>query len=57
MSLTAVWLVYLIQPVSGLFGHHHSPLYIGGGMAIIAAFCVVFVHHDRRLEPDQPALG
>jgi two-component system sensor histidine kinase DesK len=43
VSLTAVWLVYLIQPVSGLFGHRHSALYIGGGIAIIAAFCVVFV--------------
>ena len=43
VSLTAVWLVYLIQPVSGLFGHHHSPFYIGGGIAIIAAFCVIFV--------------
>jgi two-component system sensor histidine kinase DesK len=43
VSLTAVWLVYLVQPVSGLFGHRHSALYIGGGIAIIAAFCVVFV--------------
>jgi two-component system, NarL family, sensor histidine kinase DesK len=43
VSLTAVWLVYLIQPVSGLFGHHHDALYIAGGVAIIAAFCVVFV--------------
>jgi two-component system sensor histidine kinase DesK len=43
VSLTAVWLVYLIEPVSGLFGHHHDELYIGGGLAIIAAFCVVFV--------------
>ena len=43
VSLTSVWLVYLIQPVSGLFGHHHDALYIGGGLAIIAAFCVVFV--------------
>jgi len=43
VSLTAVWLVYLIEPVSGLFGHHHSGLYIGGGLAIIGAFCVVFV--------------
>ncbi len=43
VSLTAVWLVYLIEPVSGLFGHHHDALYIGGGLAIIAAFCVVFV--------------
>jgi two-component system sensor histidine kinase DesK len=43
VSLTAVWLVYLIEPVSGLFGHHRSALYIGGGLAIIGAFCVVFV--------------
>ena len=43
VSLTAVWLVYLIQPVSGLFGHHRDGFYIGGGIAIIAAFCVVFV--------------
>jgi two-component system, NarL family, sensor histidine kinase DesK len=43
VSLTAVWLVYLIEPVSGLFGHHHDALYIAGGVAIIAAFCVVFV--------------
>ena len=43
VSLTSVWLVYLIEPVSGLFGHHHDALYIGGGLAIIAAFCVVFV--------------
>ena len=43
VSLTAVWLVYLIEPVSGLFGHHHSGLYISGGLAIIGAFCVVFV--------------
>jgi two-component system sensor histidine kinase DesK len=43
VSLTAVWLVYLIEPVSGLFGHHHDALYIGGGMAIIGAFCVIFV--------------
>jgi two-component system, NarL family, sensor histidine kinase DesK len=43
VSLTPVWLVYLIEPVSSLFGHHHDALYIGGGMAIIAAFCVIFV--------------
>ena len=43
VSLTAVWLVYLVEPVSGLFGHHHDGLYIAGGIAIIAAFCLVFV--------------
>jgi two-component system, NarL family, sensor histidine kinase DesK len=43
VCLTAVWLVYLVAPVSGLFGHHHDELYIAGGIAIIAAFCVVFI--------------
>jgi two-component system sensor histidine kinase DesK len=29
--------------VSGLFGHHHDALYVDGGLAIVAAFCVIFV--------------
>jgi two-component system, NarL family, sensor histidine kinase DesK len=38
-----IWLVYLINPVSGLFGHHHGVLWIAGGLAITAAFCVIYV--------------
>ena len=38
-----IWLVYLISPVSGLFGHHHGVLWIAGGLAITAAFCVIYV--------------
>ncbi|HEY1624735.1 MAG TPA: sensor histidine kinase [Streptosporangiaceae bacterium] len=38
----AVWLVYLIQPISDLFGHRHSALWTAGGLAITAAFCVVY---------------
>jgi two-component system, NarL family, sensor histidine kinase DesK len=38
----AVWLVYLIQPIADLFGHHHSVLWTAGGLAITAAFCVVY---------------
>ncbi len=41
--LTAVWLVYLIQPVSNLFGHRDSPLWIAGGLAITVAFCAIYV--------------
>jgi two-component system sensor histidine kinase DesK len=41
--LTAVWLVYLIQPVGDLFGHHKSALWIAGGLAITVAFCVIYV--------------
>ena len=40
---SGIWLVYLIQPVSGLFGHHHSAAWIAGGLAITAAFCVIYV--------------
>ena len=40
---SAIWLVYLIQPVSGLFGHHHGVLWIAGGLAITIAFCALYV--------------
>jgi two-component system sensor histidine kinase DesK len=40
---SAIWLVYLIQPVSGLFGHHHGVLWIAGGLAITVAFCALYV--------------
>jgi two-component system, NarL family, sensor histidine kinase DesK len=38
-----IWLVYLVAPAASLFGHHHSGLYIAGGLTIVAAFCVVYV--------------
>src|SRR5580693_6804845 len=40
---SAVWLVYLIAPVSGLFGHRHGMLWIAGGLAITLAFCTVYI--------------
>ncbi len=40
---SGVWLVYLIQPVSQLFGHQHTALWITGGLAITVIFCVVYV--------------
>jgi two-component system, NarL family, sensor histidine kinase DesK len=40
---SAIWLVYLIEPVSGLFGHHHGVLWIAGGLAITIAFSVIYV--------------
>src|ERR1700685_2770605 len=40
---SAVWLVYLIAPVSGLFGHRHGVLWIAGGLAITLAFCTVYI--------------
>ena len=40
---SAIWLVYLIQPVSELFGHHHGVAWIAGGLAITVAFCVIYM--------------
>jgi two-component system, NarL family, sensor histidine kinase DesK len=40
---SAIWLVYLIQPISGLFSGHHGALWIAGGLAIVTVFCVVYV--------------
>ncbi len=40
---SAIWLVYLIQPVSALFSGHHGALWIAGGLAIVTVFCVVYV--------------
>src|SRR5271163_1671820 len=49
---SAIWLVYLIQPVHALFGHDHGVLWIAGGLAITVAFCVIYVptviDTDRR---------
>jgi two-component system, NarL family, sensor histidine kinase DesK len=42
-AFSAIWLVYLIAPVQGLFGHRHGALWIGGGLAIAVAFCVLYV--------------
>jgi two-component system, NarL family, sensor histidine kinase DesK len=38
-----IWLVYLVSPVSDLFGHHHGVLWIAGGLAITAAFCAIYL--------------
>jgi two-component system, NarL family, sensor histidine kinase DesK len=42
---SAIWLVYLIQPVGELFDskHHYSALYKGGAVALVAMFCVVYI--------------
>ncbi len=41
---TGVWLVYLLAPVSQLFGHHHSVPWIVGGLLIAVAFSVSYVY-------------
>jgi len=50
---TGIWLIYLVSPVSDLFGHHRPALRIAGGLAITAAFCALYIwiigsqRHDR----------
>jgi two-component system sensor histidine kinase DesK len=39
-----VWLLYLIQPATDLFGkHHHSAWYIAGAFTLLVVFCVIFI--------------
>jgi two-component system, NarL family, sensor histidine kinase DesK len=38
-----IWLVYLVSPVADLFGHDHGVLWIAGGLAITATFCVIYL--------------
>jgi two-component system, NarL family, sensor histidine kinase DesK len=40
---SAIWLVYLIQPVSKLFQDHHGALWIAGGIALAIAFCALYL--------------
>ncbi len=49
---SGIWLVYLVQPVVYLFADHHGPLYVSGALAILAAFCVLYVLLMYRWEPD-----
>ena len=53
---SAIWLVYLIQPVSGLFGHHNGVAWIAGGLAITVAFCVIYML-VLMYSDEQPRLG
>jgi two-component system, NarL family, sensor histidine kinase DesK len=52
---SGIWLVYLIQPVSALFGHRHGVAWIAGGLAITVAFCVIYMlvlmHSERLTRP------
>ena len=56
---SAIWLIYLIQPVAELFGHGHGALWIAGGLAIAIAFCLIYapivVNVDRW--PDRAKAG
>ena len=40
---SAIWLVYLIEPVSALFNRGNGVLWIAGGLALSIAFCAIYV--------------
>jgi two-component system, NarL family, sensor histidine kinase DesK len=42
-AFAGIWLVYLIAPVSDLFGHDNGVLWIAAGLAIAIAFGVIYV--------------
>jgi two-component system sensor histidine kinase DesK len=39
---SGIWLAYLIQPISNLFGQH-DPAWIAGGLVLAAAFCAIYL--------------
>jgi two-component system, NarL family, sensor histidine kinase DesK len=39
---SGIWLAYLIQPISNLFGRH-DPAWIAGGLVLAAAFCAIYL--------------
>jgi two-component system sensor histidine kinase DesK len=53
---SAIWLVYLIQPVANLFGHGHGVAWIASGVAITVAFCVIYML-VLMYSDEQPRLG
>ena len=42
LLFSAIWLVYLAQPLSTLSGHHHSVGFQAAAVAVTVAFCVMF---------------
>ncbi len=43
LVFTGVWLLYLVQPVADLVTKHYSVFYAAGGLAILLAFCVLYL--------------
>jgi two-component system, NarL family, sensor histidine kinase DesK len=43
LLFSAIWLVYLAQPLSSLHGERHSAWWVAAAVAVVVVFCVVFV--------------
>jgi two-component system sensor histidine kinase DesK len=51
IAFTGIWLAYLIGPVANLITQHYTPAQRAAGLAIIAAFCLIYV----TLVPNWPS--
>ncbi len=40
---TGIWLLYLVGGVADLVSHHYGAPYVAGGLAIIVAFCLLYL--------------
>ena len=56
LLFSAIWLVYLAQPLSTLSGHHHSAGWQATAVAITAAFCAMFIVVVTQWD-ERPALA
>jgi two-component system sensor histidine kinase DesK len=43
LLFSGIWLIYIIQPIGGLFRHHYGGLYISGAIAIVVVFCLCYL--------------
>jgi hypothetical protein len=43
LLFSAIWLIYLAQPLSTLSGHKHSVLFQVAAVAVALGFCAVFI--------------
>jgi two-component system sensor histidine kinase DesK len=43
LLFSAIWLIYLAQPLSILADHHHSAGFIAAAIAVTVAFCTAFI--------------
>jgi two-component system, NarL family, sensor histidine kinase DesK len=56
LLFSAIWLIYLAQPMSTVFGHGHSVGWQATAIAVGVAFCVVFIVVVTQWD-ERPALA
>ena len=56
LLFSAIWLVYLAQPLSTMSGHHHSVGWQAAAVAVTVAFCILFIVVVTQWD-ERPALA